>query len=143
MQSQSQLRQQITNLIIAALEQDCVPWRRPWSLSKNTGRPGNALSKRPYSGINPLLLEMHAVCMDFSLGGGALLNNGSPLVGLSRSVHRTSRQANGAARLSSIDPSRKPRSIRRPAKKRSMNSGSCGHGAFSTPSRLMASKRSK
>jgi len=65
MQSQSQLRQQITNLIIAALEKDCVPWRRPWSLSKNTGRPANALSKRPYSGINPLLLEMHAVLHGF------------------------------------------------------------------------------
>ncbi len=65
MQTQSELRKQITNLIIAALEEDCVPWRRPWTLSKNTGRPANALSKRPYSGINPLLLEMHAVLHGF------------------------------------------------------------------------------
>ena len=65
MSSQSQLRQQITNLIIAALEEDCVPWRRPWSLSKNTGRPANALSKRAYGGINPLLLDMHAVLHGF------------------------------------------------------------------------------
>ena len=72
---QSELRKQITNLIIAALEEDCVPWRRPWTLSKNTGRPANALSKRPYSGINPLLLEMHACCTDFK-----------PLVGDIRAV---------------------------------------------------------
>jgi antirestriction protein ArdC len=65
MSSQSQLRQQITNLIIAALDEDCVPWRRPWCLSKNTGRPANAASKRPYSGINPLLCEMHAVMHGF------------------------------------------------------------------------------
>jgi antirestriction protein ArdC len=60
MPSQSQLRQQITVQIVSALERDLVPWRRPWSVSKNTGRPSNVLSKRPYSGINPLLLELHA-----------------------------------------------------------------------------------
>ena len=60
MQSQTQLRQQITQQIISALEQDLVPWRRPWSVSKNVGRPANVLSKRAYSGINPLLLELHA-----------------------------------------------------------------------------------
>ena len=61
MQSQTQLRQQITQQIIAALEQDLVPWRRPWSVSKNVGRPANVLSKRAYTGINPLLLELHAL----------------------------------------------------------------------------------
>jgi antirestriction protein ArdC len=61
MQSQTQIRQQITQQIIAALEQDLVPWRRPWSVSKNVGRPANVLSRRAYSGINPLLLELHAL----------------------------------------------------------------------------------
>src|ERR1700733_6770656 len=61
MQSQNQIREQITQQIIAALEQDLVPWRRPWSVSKNVGRPANVLSKRAYSGINPLLLELHAL----------------------------------------------------------------------------------
>ena len=60
MQSQNQLRQQITQQIISALEQDLVPWRKPWSVSKNVGRPTNVLSKRTYTGINPLLLELHA-----------------------------------------------------------------------------------
>jgi antirestriction protein ArdC len=61
MQSQNQIRQQITQQIITALEQDLVPWRKPWSISKNSGRPANVHSKRPYSGINPLLLELHAL----------------------------------------------------------------------------------
>ena len=61
MQNQTQIRQQITQQIISALEQDLVPWRRPWSVSKNVGRPANVLSKRAYNGINPLLLELHAL----------------------------------------------------------------------------------
>src|SRR6185312_9114378 len=61
MQNQTQLRHQITQQIISALEHDLVPWRRPWSVSKNVGRPANVLSKRAYSGVNPLLLELHAL----------------------------------------------------------------------------------
>ena len=61
MQSQNQIRQQITQQIISALEQSSIPWRRPWTTSKNAGRPANVLSKRAYSGINPLLLELHAL----------------------------------------------------------------------------------
>ena len=38
-----------------------MPWRRPWSVSKNTGRPANVASKRAYNGINPLLLELDAM----------------------------------------------------------------------------------
>lgn len=60
MPNPSELRQQITNQIVAALEQNTIPWRRPWSISKNAGRPANALSQRAYTGINPLLLQLHA-----------------------------------------------------------------------------------
>ena len=38
-----------------------MPWRRPWTTSKNTGRPANVVSKRAYTGINPLLLELDAM----------------------------------------------------------------------------------
>ena len=31
----------------------------PWSVSANAGRPSNAVSKKGYSGVNPLLLELH------------------------------------------------------------------------------------
>ena len=36
-----------------------MPWKRPWSADKNCGRPTNAVSKRPYNGINILLLALH------------------------------------------------------------------------------------
>ena len=60
MPSQTELRKQITAKIVAALEQDILPWRKPWVSAGNTGRPSNVATKRPYSGINPLLLELHA-----------------------------------------------------------------------------------
>jgi antirestriction protein ArdC len=61
MPSQNEIRQQITNQIIEALEKgDLPPWRRPWSISKNSGFPSNIKSGNQYRGINPLLLELHA-----------------------------------------------------------------------------------
>ena len=61
MPNQAQIRQQITEKIIDTLERDLVPWRRPWSLSKNAGRHSNVASNNAYSGVNPLLLELHAI----------------------------------------------------------------------------------
>ena len=45
----------ITQRILDALEQGEVPWRKPWSVQAGL-RPQNAISKRPYSGINAFLL---------------------------------------------------------------------------------------
>ena len=56
----NQLRRQITDQIIAALEQNLVPWRRPWRSSRNAGRPTSVATGRPYGGINALLLQIHA-----------------------------------------------------------------------------------
>jgi antirestriction protein ArdC len=66
MPSQSEIRKQITDKLIAALENGVMPWRRPWSVSKNSGRPANAISKRCYNGINPLLLELSSMEKGFS-----------------------------------------------------------------------------
>lgn len=60
MSGQIELRQQITARIVAALEKQLIPWRRPWHVSPNAGRPANCLSRRCYSGVNPLLLNLHA-----------------------------------------------------------------------------------
>jgi len=59
MLSQTELRQQITNEIIKSLQQGIAPWKQPWSSDKNCGRPCNAITKKPYNGINVLLLGMH------------------------------------------------------------------------------------
>lgn len=61
MASNTQIRQRITEQIVAALEKNLLPWRRPWSVSRNAGRAANVVSKRAYSGINPLILELHRV----------------------------------------------------------------------------------
>jgi len=66
MQSQCAIRQNITNRIIAAIEGGVMPWRRPWRCSPNAGRPANVVSKKPYSGVNPLLLEITAMQRGFS-----------------------------------------------------------------------------
>jgi antirestriction protein ArdC len=59
MPSQKQIREEITARIIQALENGVRPWRRPWNISPNSGRPSNIISHRLYQGINPLLLELH------------------------------------------------------------------------------------
>lgn len=60
MPSNSELRQQITATIIDAIEnKNLLPWRRPWASGKASGRHRNVVG-RAYSGINPLLLEVHA-----------------------------------------------------------------------------------
>lgn len=43
----------VRDRLIAQLEQGVIPWRRPWA---TTGTPINAVSKRPYRGINLFLL---------------------------------------------------------------------------------------
>ena len=59
MASQQQLRESITDQIIAALESGGVPpWRRPWRVGPNAGSPANVVSRKAYRGINPLLLEL-------------------------------------------------------------------------------------
>ncbi len=43
----------VTDRIVALLEQGTVPWRRTWT---DAGIPMNAVTKRPYTGINLMLL---------------------------------------------------------------------------------------
>jgi len=46
----------VTDQLIAALEAGTVPWRRPWTVSG--GLPRNLVSKKPYRGVNHLLLAL-------------------------------------------------------------------------------------
>lgn len=47
----------VTDRILSALEENTVPWRKPWSL-KPGFKPQNAITHRPYSGINNIMLGM-------------------------------------------------------------------------------------
>lgn len=44
----------VTNRIIELLEQQEIPWRKPW---KSSGGPRNLITKKPYRGINSFLLN--------------------------------------------------------------------------------------
>lgn len=47
------IRQELTEKFVAAIEQGCPPWRAGWSMA---GPPMNPSSGRPYSGLNRLVL---------------------------------------------------------------------------------------
>ena len=58
--------QEVTDRIIAALEAGTRPWQRPWDPSKTAVAilPVNAVTRRPYRGINVLLLGMSVLAGD-------------------------------------------------------------------------------
>lgn len=60
MPSQTEIRKQLTERIIEALERGVMPWRKTWISDRNTGRAANVASGKVYRGLNPLLLEIHA-----------------------------------------------------------------------------------
>lgn len=62
MPNQQQIREQITSQIVEAIEKGCMPWRRPWRQcgGRNVGRPTSLATGKPYQGVNPLLLQLHA-----------------------------------------------------------------------------------
>jgi antirestriction protein ArdC len=68
MPSQTEIRDDVTQKIVQALESNLLPWRRPWRATVGGSQPGrhsNVASKRPYQGVNPLLLELHSMRHSF------------------------------------------------------------------------------
>ena len=62
--SHNDLYQSITDKIVAELEIGAAPWIRPWTGSADP-IPRNALTQRPYRGINTLLLGLEAQCQGY------------------------------------------------------------------------------
>lgn len=61
MLNQTEIRDDVTRRIIQALESNVLPWRRPWQATgSQPGRHSNVVTGKPYQGVNPILLEMHA-----------------------------------------------------------------------------------
>ena len=52
--------EQVSARIAAELEQGTVPWVKPWSTTAGNNVPCNAVTNRPYSGCNVVLLWMAA-----------------------------------------------------------------------------------
>jgi antirestriction protein ArdC len=61
MATQDNIRERVTNEILRALEKGVIPWQKPWNRATNVGLPTNVASKRRYSGVNPLLLDLTAL----------------------------------------------------------------------------------
>jgi antirestriction protein ArdC len=52
------LYSEVSARIIAELEAGAVPWIKPWSATPGANTPCNAVTNRPYSGCNVILLWM-------------------------------------------------------------------------------------
>lgn len=61
MATKTDIYSKVTDSIIEAMEQGFIPWEKDWNLS---GMPKNRVSKRPYSGINFLILSMSPYSCD-------------------------------------------------------------------------------
>lgn len=66
MPSQSEIQESITARIVEGLQNGIVPWKKPWRNDPNCGSPANIVSRRNYSGINPLLLDLAAQTNGFT-----------------------------------------------------------------------------
>src|SRR5690242_2346447 len=49
---------EVSARIIAELEAGAAPWNRPWAATSGANTPCNAVTNRPYSGCNVILLWM-------------------------------------------------------------------------------------
>lgn len=70
-QPRRDLYQDVTNRIIAALENGVVPWRKPWKTDEQGyrhlfGLPANAKTGRAYSGVNVVLLWLEQMEKGYS-----------------------------------------------------------------------------
>src|SRR5450755_2420439 len=54
------LYETVSDRIVAELEQGAAPWVKPWSATPGMNTPCNAVSNRPYSGCNIVLLWMQS-----------------------------------------------------------------------------------
>ena len=57
----------VTDQIIAALEAGTPPWVCPWARGQSSALPVNLASRRPYRGINVLLLNMQQMAHGYPL----------------------------------------------------------------------------
>lgn len=62
--------QTVTDRIVAELETGAAPWVKPWKDLRGAGSgPHNAITRRPYSGVNVLLLWITAAARGYTSDG--------------------------------------------------------------------------
>ena len=63
--SNNKIREEITNQIVQAIESgDLPPWKKTWRSCPNSGWATNVISRKPYTGVNPI------ICMIASMNHG-------------------------------------------------------------------------
>jgi antirestriction protein ArdC len=55
---ENKIYQQVTDRIISELERGAAPWIKPWTTYAGSGEDQNIISKKPYNGINRVILGM-------------------------------------------------------------------------------------
>ena len=55
---ENKIYQQVTDRIISELERGAAPWIKPWTTFASGGEDQNIISKKPYNGINRVILGM-------------------------------------------------------------------------------------
>ena len=66
MQTQNEIREQITSQLIEAIKAGTIPWRRPWSSDSNAPGLHTSMSTgSPYRGINQLILMASTARQNF------------------------------------------------------------------------------
>lgn len=75
---------EVTNRIIEELEKGAAPWIKPWRSLGGSNQPHNAASKRPYSGINVLLLWIAQLDKGYKSQGWLTFKQASELGGTVR-----------------------------------------------------------
>ena len=64
---QNQIRSEITNRIVESIKSgNLPPWRKSWSNDANCGPGVNVFSKKRYTGINPLILQLASMKHGFN-----------------------------------------------------------------------------
>ncbi|MCB9924897.1 MAG: DUF1738 domain-containing protein [Planctomycetaceae bacterium] len=82
MPSNQQVRQDITNQIVEAIESgELPPWKKSWRCCPNSGWPTNVVSRKPYSGVNPILCMISAMRFGFNSKHWATFNQWKKLKG--------------------------------------------------------------
>lgn len=83
MSKTQEIRNKLNAQIVAALESgNTPPWRRPWSLGENSGMPSNVVSKKPYRGVNPLILDLASMKHGFCSKWWATFNQWKSMGGM-------------------------------------------------------------
>jgi antirestriction protein ArdC len=88
--SNAEVYQAVTDRMIAQLEAGTVPWQRPWVAG--TGRPRSMTTRKPYQGINVLLLGLTAMERGYTSPWWGTMNQVNELGGR---VRKGQNKANG------------------------------------------------